>query len=154
MNDEQRETFRVALTEAFCGNQQAVQLCLDTLDVLHLWDDLIDKDKTRTDSDINAAFRCLIYDIPMNPVYRQLQGTIAPLMLNIMLKWRDANILESEGADVDLHKAYMLRAGVYDLFAYLAYAIGGDEWSEKVGPKLRRLYGEQLNDYLKEMHHA
>lgn len=154
MNSEHREAFQAALTEAFCGNQSAVKLCIDTLDVLHLWDDLIDKDVPRKDADINAAFRCLIYDIPMNPVYQQLQNNIAPLMLNIMLKWRDANVLEREGEEADLHKAYMLRAGVYDLFAYLAYAIGGDEWSQQAGPKLRRLYGETLSEYMEEMKNA
>ena len=50
--------------------------------------------------------------------------------------------------------AFMLRAGMLQIYNYCAYLIGGPQWAKEVGPDMRRLYTENFNDYVKEMNHA
>lgn len=150
MNHQHRKVFFTAFHEFYKGNQNAINLSLMLLEVAHTWDDLIDGDEVDKDS-INRAFRYLIYDIPMNPVYKSIPG-INDHMLNIYLRWRDATKMESE-PNPDLEKTYMLRAGIYDMFLLIAYHLFGDEWAQEIGPKVRKLYGETL-DSLKEEFNA
>ena len=77
-------------------------------------------------------------------------------LLNVYLRWQDANSLESDKAstDDDLAKAWMLRAGLYDLFLILAAKLYGLQWAKEVGPVVRRCYGETLADFIKEIRYA
>ena len=81
---------------------------------------------------------------------------IAHHVLNCYLRWRDANTIEGSDKkiDSDLHKTYMLRAGVYDIFVIIAYYLYGDGWAEQIGPVVRKFYGETLDDYLREIKNA
>jgi len=147
MNTDQRNAFLVAFNEFYSGNQDAINLSMMLLEVAHLWDDLIDKDKVE-DDDINRIFRYLIYDIPMNPVYRLIPG-INCHFLNVYLRWRDSNTMESFEKP-DFEKTYMLRAGIYDMFSLIAYHLFGDERAKEIGPKIRLLYGETLKSLRSE----
>lgn len=137
-----KDVFYKAFNEFYVGNIDAVNLSMMLLEVAHLWDDLIDKDPV-TDDEINKVFKYLIYDIPMNPVYRVIPGINCHL-LNVYLRWRDANDMETED-DPDFEKTYMLRAGIYDLFSLITFHLYGDERSKELGPKIRSLYGETLD---------
>ena len=50
----------------------------------------------------------------------------------------------------DLEKTYMLRAGLYDMFSLIAYHLFGDTWAKEIGPDVRKLYGETLDDLRRE----
>jgi len=141
MREDQKDVFLKAFNEFYTGNQDAINLSMMLLEVAHLWDDLIDKDKV-SDDDINRIFRYLIYDIPMNPVYRIIPGINCHL-LNIYLRWRDSNTMESLEKP-DFEKTYMLRAGIYDMFSLITYHLFGDKRTEELGPKIRLLYGETI----------
>jgi hypothetical protein len=132
------------------GDQWAVQFLVDLLYIIHVWDDLIDKDKKRSDGEINDAFKKCFIDIPSNPFYEKYRYDLRPLILNMILQWEDANTLD-HGSDHDKHMAFMLRAGYFQIVNYCAYLTGGADWARRVGPQARRLYGEDLNDYMKEM---
>ena len=134
------------------GDANAVRFCIDLVYILHLWDDLYDRDRERTKEDINAAFRIALVDMPGNPFYFSCIGELKTLIMNTILQWQDANKLETQPqSDHDLHMAYMLRAGLLQIFNYCAYLIGGPEWVEQVGPDMRRMYEENFFDYLQEM---
>jgi hypothetical protein len=48
--------------EWFGGNQDALNMYRMFVDLSHLWDDLVDKDKDATEDSINNAFLiCLVY---------------------------------------------------------------------------------------------
>lgn len=149
MDKEHRQSFTIAFNEFYSGNQDAVNLSFMLLEVAHAWDDLIDGDEVE---DIDKIFRYLIYDIPMNPVYRIIPGINCHL-LNIFLRWRDATTMESQ-EDRDLEKTYMLRAGIYDMFSLIVYHLFGDERAKEMGPKIRALYGETLQGLKEEFNHA
>lgn len=135
------------------GDEYAMRFCIDFVYICHLWDDLIDKDNPRTDKDINDAFRVALVDIPANPFYLRHIQDLRPIILNIILKWQDANVLE-RGSDHDKHMAYMHRAGMLELFNICAYLIGGPDWARKVGPDMRRIYEETLESFMEEMENA
>jgi hypothetical protein len=141
MNDEQKQSFYSAFCRFYKGDQNAISLSFMLLEVAHAWDDLIDGDPVEPNK-INQVFRFLIYDIPVNPVYRMIPG-INEHMLNVYLRWRDATAMELD-AEPDFEKTYMLRAGIYDMFLLIAYHLHGDEWAREIGPEVRSLYGETI----------
>ena len=149
MDANQYKIFRQNVTYLFKGNIFAVELAMDIIYVIDLWDDLIDKDKVRTNHDINLAFKTLFHKLPTNPFYKANEAQLIPIIMNSILKWEDANILE-KGSDDDKNKAYMLQAGLYDLFSYIALLVGGYEWVAQIGPDIRRSYCEKLDKYKEE----
>jgi hypothetical protein len=145
------ESFRAFFEEIFKGDLASIKFCLDLLEVAHVWDDLVDKDNRLTSGEINRVFITAIFGLQNYPLW--FSAGLNHLVLNSFLKWRDANEIENNplSSDDDLSKSYMLRAGLYDVFAVIAYHLYGDEWAREVGPKIRLLYGEKLKDYILEM---
>jgi len=139
------------LMRFFKGNTDAVNLCVNLTFVCHLWDDLYDGDRQRTPQEISDAFRVALFDIPTNPFYIAYGLHLKPLILNAILCWQDANILEVSSNPHDQHLAYGLRAAFLQIFNYCAYLIGGSEWAREVGPDIRRIYEEPLQDFTQEM---
>jgi len=121
MNDEQKNAFYAAFHRFYKGDQHAINLSFMLLEVAHVWDDFIDGDPVEPEK-TNQVFRFLIYDIPMNPVYRMIPG-MNDHLLNIYLRWRDATEMEQE-PEPDFEKTYMLRDGIYDMFSLIAYHFG------------------------------
>lgn len=142
-------SLRYHLKGIYLGNNNALELAMKILFVVHVWDDLIDQDKKLTPIQINTAFRYTIYDIPVNPI---MNKELNILWLNCYHQWLAANEMESTGNG--LEKAYMLRAAVYNIFLHIACTIGGLEYAEKVSSELYSLYGESFNSYKEEFSHA
>ena len=140
-----------ALTRWFQGNGYAVRLALDIWSVIQVWDDLVDKDSEVGSDEINETFRKLIYTIPSNPFYAEHAHEFAPILHDMMIRWQIANTLEEEQSDGDLEKAWMLRAGVYQVFVYIASKAVDPVWAAIVGPEIWRSYGETLPDFIAEM---
>jgi len=151
---KQQEKLIEHLIYYFKGNQDAVRFCIDITFIAHVWDDLIDKDNIRTNEDISNAFKAALIDIPSNHFYLANINELRPLMLNAIFQWQDANKLEAGGNYHDKHMAFMLRASIVQIFSYCAYLCGGPAWINEVGPDIRRLYEEDLFEYLKEFDNA
>jgi hypothetical protein len=147
MTQEQAALFQAAFMRWFQGNAAATMLCLDLLEIVHVWDDLIDKDKPVSDGQIDAAFRKLMLDLPMNPFWQAHSGMLIPALQSSWLQWHAANVMERELRPGDKEKAYMLRAAVYQVFHLCAALCGGFEWAKSVGPEIYRLYGETAESY-------
>jgi len=150
MNIIDKENLVKNLSYFLKGNIDAMRLIIDIFDLIHIWDDLVDKDKERSNDEINNAFRIALIDIPLNPFYQRYQGHLIPLIMNCILQWEDANEMEKMG-DSDKHQAFMLRASVIQLISYCAFLIGGMEWSRQVGTNIRKMYIEQLDKFMEEM---
>jgi len=134
------------------NNAEAVLFCVQFVYICHLWDDLIDKDRQRSDAEINDAFRIALVEMNRNGFYRRHLDELAAIINNVIIRWEDANELERHPrGNHDYHLAHGHRAGLVDLFAYCAYLVGGTAWARKVGPEIRRMYQEPLEDYIKEM---
>lgn len=138
-------------TSIYKGNEDAIRLSTQLWDLAQTWDDLYDGDPISRDA-VNKAFTDALFMLPANPLYGP---DIQANLLNVYLRWQDANIIESSNAsDNELAKAWMLRAGIYDLFVLIAAKLYGLAWATKIGPTVRKMYGETLEDYIEEMRNA
>lgn len=134
------------------GNKEAATLSWLLWDIAQVWDDLVDGEHV-SKTDINRAFVGSLVTVQMNPLWGP---DIASAVLNTYLQWSDANAIESDttSTDEDLAKAWMLRAGIYDIFVMLAAKLYGLDWAVEVGPLVRKTYGEGLEDFITEVRHA
>ncbi len=145
-----KANFLPLFTHIYKNNTAAIELSFMLLDVMHVWDDLVDRDKPVSDMDINRAFFCAIQMIPLHPLWNTGLST---LLTSVYLRWRTATDIERDPASTenDLSQAWMLRASVFDLFEFLAFQLHGLGWAEQCGVTIRKYYGETLKDFLKEM---
>lgn len=128
------------------GNEDAADFLLMFFVVCHLWDDLIDKDKPRTDDHINHAFWIAFVEIPRNRYYKMFREEIQPVMANAIQEWFTANKLE---ADDRTDIAYTLRCSIVSLVHQAAEICGGYEWAVTVGEEIRRkMQDETYEEYL------
>ena len=153
IDNESRESFSSLFKVIYKDNEMAESLSFLILEIVHVWDDLIDKDKPIEDGDINKAFLAAVVELSINPLWGE---DLAYNFLNVYLRWQDANHIESDASssDNDISMAWMLRAGVYDLFSLIALKLHGIEWAVTIGPTVRKLYGEKLIDFKKEFGYA
>lgn len=138
----------------FRGDVDAAAFCLDMWNIVQVWDDLVDRDAETPADVINETFRRAVYTIPTNPFYAAHAHELAPLVHNVVLQWQIANTFEQEREEGDVDRAWMLRAGIYQLFVYVAGLAVDPVWAAVVGPSIWRTYGESLADFHEEMNDA
>lgn len=130
------------------GNRDAVVFIMQFFFVAHLWDDLVDRDRDRTEADINQAFQILMLDMQENPFYITHIRSLNPVIRCALNDWYTANELERTGYDHERDISYTLRCSVLSVVSHAAYLVGGTDWVKRVGPEIRR-YGQEhtLEDY-------
>ena len=146
------ENDRLAL-EAVKGNQSAYEfICLIT-SILHVWDDLIDKDKTLTNDQINECFWRMLVTLPRNQFYASNFQILNPTLMMAIQNWMTANRLEDEHliSPSDTHTleiAFIIRSTYCELIIQSALICGGYEWSQDVSYRVRRMWhDETLHGY-------
>ncbi len=139
------------LPEWFGGNADVVRLLDDLSYVSHVWDDLIDKDKTVSADRINAAFERALIHIPANPVYLHFHAHLSPLMHAGIIGFVAANRMERSGDAHQIEIAHGLRYAVAHTGAFLVVAMNPRERAEEILPDLwKAMMPERFNDYFKE----
>lgn len=131
------------------GDTQAKRLSFALLEYIHLWDDLYDQDKTIEPEHASIVMLEGLTVIAGSPLWGP---DMQAHMLNVFYRWTSANEFErAQRDDNELSKAWMLRAGVYDLFIVIAGRIHGVAWAKEIAPTVHRVYGETREDFLEEM---
>ena len=122
--------------EWFGGNQDALNTFRMFVDLSHLWDDLVDKDKEATEDDINNAFLiCLVY-LPANPFYRSIQEQILPMWLTVVSAYQTANKFERDKDVHGIEIAHGLRYAAGNIVAYMMYVCVGPEKAKEFLPDM------------------
>lgn len=153
MNKDHIKSFQELFDLIYKGDSDAIWMSFKLLEVAHTWDDLVDKDKELSEQQINSAFVASIFELSNNKLW--FPCGLNHHVLNVFLRWQDSNWIEKNFTDDnELAKAWMLRAGIYDIFVVLAYHLYGLEWAAEIGPIVRQYYGEKLPDFLKEVKDA
>ncbi len=80
--------------EWFGGNQDALNMYRMFVDMTHVWDDLVDKDRSLSEDDINRAFMIALVYLPANSFYRSIQQAIMQMLLTTMSAYNTANHIE------------------------------------------------------------
>jgi hypothetical protein len=131
----------------FKGDEEAVEFALNLWTAAQEWDDIEDEGKCH---DHNALLAWLAFGKEYTPFFAKHHLILRPAMLFMYLQWNAANQLE-RGSVNDIHKAYMLRAGIYGVFHTIAWIVGDDEWATQVGPEIYREYAETIDSLVEEM---
>lgn len=136
------------------GNEDAAQFLHMFFLVCHLWDDLIDKDVSRSDDHINHAFWVSLIEIPRNPFYKRFAHEIHPVMAVAIQEWFTANKLE-KGDNQRLDVAFTLRCSIVSLIHQAAEICGGYEWALEIGEEIRlKTQSESMHDYIEDLNNA
>jgi len=129
----------------------AVRWLLDLWHVIQVWDDVADGDPIKREDLDRAIFLTVA---PFNPFYEDNKRTLFPVLANMVLKWKASDTIEREGLKSHLHKAYMLRAGYYDVVLQVLAIVKGEDVAMAEAHKVALLYGETFEEYAKEFQDA
>jgi|TARA_R110000868_G_scaffold18467_1_gene81122 hypothetical protein len=137
--------------EWFGGNQDALNMYRMMIDLLHTWDDLVDKDKPATENDINNAFLiCLVY-LQANPFYRSIQEQVWPMWLTVVSAYEAANKFERDKDEHGIEIAHNLRYAAGHIVAYAVQVCVGHEKAREYIPALwKNVVFERFDEYRKE----
>ena len=137
------------LREFLKGDEAAVLFVVRVFRALHVWDDLIDKDKKVTDDEIHSVFWDMLIALPADPFYRAHLHLLSGTIVNAVLNWRIANQMEREGNEKDKSIAFILRGAYIDILSASAFIVGGIDWVNEIGPDIRRwAHEETFEEYL------
>ena len=141
----------VGKLEWFGGNQDALNMYQAFVDLAHVWDDLVDKDKPVSVEKINQAFlTCLVF-LPANPFYRGIQDQILPMWLVVVSAYETANFFETNKDEHGVEIAHGLRYAVGNIIAYAIHVCVGMEKAKEVLPDVwKTIFYERFDDYRKE----
>lgn len=135
----------------FGGNVDALNMYKMFVDLSHLWDDLVDKDREATEDAINNAFLiCLVY-LPSNPFYRTIQAAIMPMWLTVVSAYQTANKFEKDKDPHGIEIAHSLRYAAGNIVAYAVHVCVGAEKAKEVLPDMwKAVFYERFDEYRKE----
>ena len=135
----------------FNNNQDAFNMVEMIIEMLHIWDDVVDKDNEITEQDINKAFSTALIYLPMNSFYRQIQSNVVPMWINIISSYETANKFEREKDEKGLNIGYCLRSAIGQIIGYSIFVLNTKELSDEYIPLMWKwLHGEDLSEYREE----
>jgi hypothetical protein len=137
--------------EWFGGNQDALNMYRMLVDIVHTWDDLIDRDKEVPDTDINNAFLIALVYMPANPFYQSIQAQIMPMWLTVLSAYEVANKFERDKDEHGIEIAHNLRYAAGHVVAYMVQACVGYEKAKEIMPEIWKvIVDDRIDDYRKE----
>lgn len=137
--------------EWFGGNRDALNLLHRLVELAHIWDDLIDKDKPVSDADINKAFLIALVYIPANPFYKVIEAQVLPMWLTVTSAFEVANKFEKEKDEHGVEIAHNLRYAVGHIVSYMSIVCIGYENAQQFLPDVwKTLVNDRFEDYRKE----
>jgi hypothetical protein len=145
----------VGKLEWFNGNEEALAMYRMFVDLLHTWDDLVDKDKEVSEKAINHAFSiCLIY-LPMNSFYQAIQYAVLPMWVSVVSAYQTANYYEKTKDEHGIEIAHGLRYAVGNIIAYAVHVCVGPEKASELMPEVwKHIMIERYEEYRKEHLHG
>ncbi len=118
---------------------------------IQTFDDYADGDKVPRD-ELDATIWNTLVAMPQNPFFAQHSGALFPLVGSMVLKWQASDRVEREGkADA---RSFVWRAGYYDVVLTVVQLVHGAAAATAVAHQVLNLYGETLEDYIKEFGNA
>jgi purine-cytosine permease-like protein len=137
--------------EWFGGNQDALNMYRAFVFLLHTWDDLVDKDKSIKEADINNAFLTALVYLPANPFYRAIQDAILPMWMVVVSSYETANKFERDKDPHGLEIAHGLRYAAGNIMAYAVHVCVGAEKAKEYLPEMwKAVFHERFDAYRKE----
>jgi hypothetical protein len=137
--------------EWFGGNQDALNMFRMFVDMSHTWDDLVDKDKDVSESEINNAFLIALVYLQANPFYRSIQEQVWPMWMTVVTAYETANTFEREKDPHGIEIAHSLRYAAGHIIAYAVQVCVGPEKAKDILPEVwKNIFYERFDEYRKE----
>lgn len=147
-------TARDTLAEAFNSYGLPVDasaFLLKVWDAIQFLDDIKDDDGP---DDVDAGIYNLIVSLPSDRFLAANQAVLSGALATAYHKWQAANVVESVRDATQLDKAYVWRAGYYDVIVTVAALCLPREEVDAIAPHILKLYGESRESYLQEFERA
>ena len=136
--------------EWFGGNEDALRMYQAFVFLAHVWDDLVDKDRERSETDINQAFLTALVWLPSNPFYRMIQQAILPMWLVVVSSYEVANKFERDKDPHGIEISHGLRYAAGNIIAYAVHVCVGDKAKEYLPEVWKAMVFERFDDYRQE----
>jgi predicted naringenin-chalcone synthase len=118
---------------------------------IQVFDDVADGDPVERE-DLNAVIWNTLVGMNQNSFWAANSLTLAPVVATMILKWQGSDQAERAGkADA---RSYVWRAGYYDVVMMVVALCHGTKYATDNAHLVMALYGETLEDYMKEFGHA
>lgn len=137
--------------ERFDLPEDAVDWLLSLWQVIQVFDDIADKDPVDRD-ELDRTIYTTLVGMPSNQFFFENSAILLPLLSVMVLKWKASDTVELAGNACAT--SFVWRAGYYDLVLAVVQIVHGTEAAMDIGQHVLKLYGETLEDYMKEMHDA
>lgn len=118
---------------------------------IQTFDDYADNDAVKRD-DLDATIWNTLVAMPQNPFFAQHAAALLSALSVLILKWQASDRQERAGA-ADA-RSFVWRAGYYDVVLLTVQLVHGPAAATAVSSKVLGLYGESLDDYMKEFGNA
>ena len=136
------------IQQATLGDPYAAHCLAWLISVAHLWDDLIDKDKVVSDSDVNQTFMALLTELPRNPWWLANSHQLIPVIQMAVMNWHLATANERGKVDLPDEFSFICRSTYADLFGMAAMICGGEAHALDIAQKARaRFHAEGFVKY-------
>lgn len=133
-------------------NEAAADFLGIIVNIAHVWDDLIDRDRPVNNETINKAFEGALIHIPLNPFFQRHQVELTTLLHNSIRNWHLATQIERGTDETLFPAAFVLRSAYADIFAQVAYILGGHELALTIALEARKqAHAEGFDGYLKNL---
>jgi hypothetical protein len=138
-----------AMQRVCLGNQDAIRFLNDITDVLHLWDDLIDRDHELPDAHINKTMWIALVALPRNPFYVQHFMALNSILVTAIVNWQIATDMERKpSSDNEEVIAFIIRSSYIDIITLVAVLCGGPDHATSIMREARQLWhSEELSGY-------
>lgn len=103
---------------------------------------------------IEQAIHIVLHDLPAHPFFRRHAAYLLPHLSALVLKWRGANAIEAQRDREQYPKAFMWRAGYYDLVLMALALEAGPEHAGRMAAEVATLYGETIEEFTRETNDA
>lgn len=141
--EDLKEHFQTALALP----PDAVQWLLDLWRVIQMLDDVMDSDPVER-QELNSTIFLALVGLPANPFFQSYSANLLPVLATSILKWQASDTAERDKkADA---KSFVWRAAYYDVVMLVVLLCHGVEKATCASSYVMAMYGETLDDYLKE----
>ena len=129
----------------------AIEWLLMLYGAIQVFDDVADGDAIERD-DLNAAIWNTLVGMSQNTFWIANSQTLTPVVASMILKWQASDQAERNGkADA---RSFVWRAGYYDVVLMTVALCHGTQRATETAQQVMELYGETLEDYMKEFGNA
>lgn len=142
---------RLNLQKVLALPAPAIEWLLMLYGAIQVFDDVADGDAVERD-DLNAAIWNTLVGMSQNTFWIANSQTLTPVVASMILKWQASDQAERNGkADA---RSFVWRAGYYDVVLMTVALCHGTQHATERAQQVMELYGETLEDYMKEFGNA